>query len=144
MYGSKLQTYPRITTLLTTYDDDIKKIASVFETEDVATFVNNTKTSTPYWLVRKCIIIVAFFGGLRHTEAITLELEKITNTADGILFTHSRSKQRSDKKETKFLVPRIGDINYAAVIVNICHKAGFRTVYMSPFLNRDSGHLHSL
>ena len=30
--------------------------------------------------------------------------------------THCRVKQRSDKTESKFLVPRDGDVNYAAVV----------------------------
>jgi len=69
-YGERLQKYPRITSLLKSYDTDIKKKAPVFDTEDLETFVRSEKLSTPYWLVRKVIMIVAFFGGLRHTEDI--------------------------------------------------------------------------
>ena len=62
------------------------------------------------------MIILAYFGGLRHTELMDLELEKIVQKEGGILITHSRAKQRSDKLETRFLVPRSGDFDYAAVV----------------------------
>ena len=51
-YGLKLQTFPRLTTQLKSYDTDIKKKAAVFETRDIETFIQHPN-STPYWLVRK-------------------------------------------------------------------------------------------
>ena len=45
-----------------------------------------------------------------------LKIEKMTSQADGILVTHACSKQRSDKKDSRFLVPSSGVVNYAAVI----------------------------
>ena len=62
-YGTKLQSFPRITTLLKSYDTDVKKKAGVFETKDIDAFIEHPNRS-PYWLVRKVIIIVAYFGGL--------------------------------------------------------------------------------
>ena len=53
IYGQKLQAFPRITTLLKAYDVDIKSKAAVFETDHIASFVNNPETTYPYWLVRK-------------------------------------------------------------------------------------------
>ena len=44
-----------------------QKKAGVFETKDIDAFIEHPNR-TPYWLVRKVIIIVAYFGGLRHTE----------------------------------------------------------------------------
>ena len=44
-------------------------------------------------------MIVAFFGGLRHTEAMEINIEKVTPSEEGVIITHSRAKQRSDKKE---------------------------------------------
>ena len=46
-----------------------------------------------------------------------LQIEKMVKKNDGMLVTHCRSKQRSDKKETKFQVPNDGPGNFAAVIV---------------------------
>ena len=50
--------------------------------------------------------ILAFFGGLRHTEIMDLKLEKRKSEPEGVFIVHERAKQRSDKRESKFLVPR--------------------------------------
>ena len=49
-------------------------------------------------------------------ELMDLQIEKMVKKNDGMLVTHCRSKQRSDKKETKFLVPNDGPVNFAAII----------------------------
>ena len=49
--------------------------------------------------------MLAFFGGLCHVELINLEIEKMMKKNDVMLVTQCRSKQLSDKQETKFLVP---------------------------------------
>ena len=64
-------------------------------------------------------MIVLFFGGLRHLETSTLLIEKFNSQPEGVFITHSRSKQRSDNKETKFLIPRSESsnaLNYAEVV----------------------------
>ena len=62
------------------------------------------------------IVILAFFGGLRHCEIMELVIEKFSFTQEGVYISHQRSKQRSDKKDSKFLVPRAGETNFAMVI----------------------------
>ena len=117
MYGKKLQDFPRITRILKTFDTDIKKKAMCFESEDMANFVKNESYSSPYWLVRKVVLILSFFGGLRHQEVSQLELQNCNLTEEGIYITHFRVKQRSDKTSQRFLVPRSNEApNYAAVI----------------------------
>ena len=117
MYGKKLQDFPRITSLLKVYDTDVKKKAMCFESEDIANFVKNESYSSPFWLVRKVILILSFFGGLRHQEVMQLELQNCNITEEGVFITHYRVKQRSDKTSQRFLVPRsVGAVNYAAVI----------------------------
>ena len=66
------------------------------------------KLDTAYWEVRRAIAIVAVFGGLRMAECIDLSLEKISRGPDGFTITHTRSKQRSDKLSTKFMIPKAG------------------------------------
>ena len=62
-------------------------------------------------------MILAFFGGLRHFEIMELQLEKFRVTADGVIVTHQRAKQRSDKRESNFLIPRSSTgTNYASII----------------------------
>jgi len=116
-YGLNLQTFPRITTLLKSYDCDIKKKALTFTSEDIEQFINNSALVGPYWMVRKVTVIVAFFGGLRHTEAMDLELEKFTTSPEGVYVVHRRAKQRSDKQSSRFLIPRgSGSTDYAAIV----------------------------
>ena len=49
-------------------------------------------------------------------ELMDLQIEKMVKKNDGMLVTQCRLKQRSDKQETKFLVPNNGPVNFAAVI----------------------------
>jgi site-specific recombinase XerD len=58
--------------------------------------------------VRKAIAITAVFSGLRMIECMNLELEKINRRPEGYAITLSKAKQRSDKMNTKFLVPQEG------------------------------------
>ena len=87
-YSIKLQSFPRITTLLKSFDTDIKRKAGVFESSDIQHFIESAE-NVPYWEVRKVVIILAYFGGLRHTELMDLELEKMVQKEGGILITHS-------------------------------------------------------
>jgi len=41
---------------------DIKKKAAIFEPEDIDLFINSSNKD-PYWLVRKVIVILSYFGG---------------------------------------------------------------------------------
>ena len=96
---------------------DIKKKAKVFSKEELDRFIGDMYLGTPYWCVRKAVVITTYFGGLRKTELESLELEKIVSTPLGIEVTHARAKQRSDCKETKFLIPRNGEQpNYAEIV----------------------------
>ena len=46
-----------------------------------------------------------------------LELQKVRSDEKGVYITHSRAKQRTDKKSTVFLVPRTkGHVNFAGVL----------------------------
>ena len=103
-YGKQLQIYARLSDLLKSYNVDTKKKAEVFEKSDIINFVNQAPDE-PYWLVRKVIIILAYFGGLRQTELFDLKLERVSVKDGYLLVKHSRCKQRSDKRETAFKVP---------------------------------------
>lgn len=45
---------------------------------------------------------------------MNLQVENISSTNHGVYVTHQRSKQRNDKKDTKFVVPRAG--SYANIL----------------------------
>ena len=106
-YNKKLQDLPRITMLIKSFDTDVKVKANIFEDSDIKAFMLATMESS-YWLVRQAICIVAFLGGLRLQECQDLLLEKMVRNNDGFRIVHSRVKQRSDKRETAFVVPSQG------------------------------------
>ena len=68
--------------------------------------MNLDEIATPCWMVRQVIVCLAYYGGLRHTEMMGLQVEMCESTPEGVFVTHKRSKQRSDKRNSKFLVPR--------------------------------------
>ena len=77
--------------------------------EELDSFVSDGNINTSYQRVCKAEVLLAFFGGLRKTEAEALKLEDIISSSDGVHVTHSRAKQRSDQLCSKFLVPRWRD-----------------------------------
>ena len=106
-YNFKLQDLPRLTMLIKGYDTDIKSKAHIFEETQLKSFMlGNMECS--YWLMRQALSLVAFFGGLRLQECNDLVLEKMIRTSDGYKITHSRVKQRSDQRESVFVVPAVG------------------------------------
>ena len=74
-------------------------ILSYFQ-EELDAFVSDGNTNTPYWKVRKAVVLLAFFGGLRKTEAEALKLEDIVSSSEGVHVTHSRKK---NKEVTNFV-----------------------------------------
>ncbi len=106
-YNFKLQDLPRLTMLVKGFDTDIKNKAPIFEETQLKAFMLGTMESS-YWLVRQAMSIVSFFGGLRIQECQDLVLERIIRNNDGYKITHSRKKQRSDQRESVFIVPAAG------------------------------------
>jgi len=111
-YSVRLQELHRLTKLIKGFQQDVKHKAAIFDDVLIKGFMLG-RMENAYWLVRQAICIVAFFGGLRMQEFMDLVLEKIQRGQEGYIVTHSRVKQRrSDKVETRFLVPEVG--GYAA------------------------------
>ena len=107
-YSKKLQEYPRLKIQLKSYDTDIKEKAQIFEEDQLKQFMV-ARSQNAYWLVRQVICILAFFGGLRHGECMSLLMEKLVRGKDGFTVHFYRLKQRrTDRLESKFLVPRAG------------------------------------
>ena len=52
-YDFSLKDYPRVTTMLKSFDTDVKKKAATFWKEEFDQFVGCDDYSSPYWLVRK-------------------------------------------------------------------------------------------
>jgi len=62
--------------------------------------------SSKYWLVRKVICLVGYYGGFRNVELKSLLFENVECDSMGYWFTFSRSKQRNRLEETTICVPR--------------------------------------
>jgi hypothetical protein len=93
--------------LIKGFNTDIKTKAPIFDETQLKAFLLGNMDSS-YWLVRQATSIVAFFGGLRLQECQGLVLEKMVRTSEGYKITHSRVKQRSDQRDSVFLVPANG------------------------------------
>ena len=100
-YSKSLQQYPRLQSIIKAFDVDVKKKAHIFTKEEIGEFVRNETLSGPYWLVRKALVIIAFFGVIRHTEVMSLVLEKISIGQEGVYVVHERAKQRSDQQSSR-------------------------------------------
>ena len=93
-YSFDLRTLPRIITLLKSFEGAPKKKAAIFTVEELRAFCEAEELEGAYWLVRKAVVILAYFGGLRLTEAMSLTLEKIeARIGKGLRVYHSRAKQ---------------------------------------------------
>ena len=57
-YGFNLKNYVRVTSLIKSFDVDIKKKAEVFSTEDIDSFIQIKELVSPYWLVRKVVFYI--------------------------------------------------------------------------------------
>ena len=109
-YSFDIKSLPRVITLIKSFEGAPKKKAAIFTAEELRTFCEAPELEGAYWLVRKAVVILAYFGGLRLVEALNLVLEKIDNKKDGsIRVRHNRSKQRTDQQGTKFDVPKMKD-----------------------------------
>ena len=59
-----------------------------------------------YWLSRKVICLVGYYGGFRNVELKSLVFENVEVDSMGWWFSFSRSKQRNKLEETTICVPR--------------------------------------
>jgi len=79
--------------------------------EDIVT---DPELNSRYWLVRKAVCLVAYYGGLRTNEIRDIEFNKSFSggeksfeyDSNGFWFTFERSKQRGKVELTTVVVPR--------------------------------------
>ena len=77
-YGVDLNTYHCLKSFIKTMDTDIKKKANIFSIQDIETFFP-ADLPDKYWLVRRVICILAYFGGLRLVEVMNLQVNNSSN-----------------------------------------------------------------
>ena len=106
-YSFNMRTFPRISARMKVWlSEDVKKKAAIFTPGELKQFCEAEELEGGYWEVRKAIVVLAYFGGLRLVEATGLEVEKITPCAKGFDVVHDRAKGRTDKPSSKFTVPK--------------------------------------
>ena len=106
-YSFNMREYPRISARMKVWmSEDVKRKAAVFTPAELKQFCESEDLKGGYWEVRKAIVCLAYFGGLRLVEALGLEVEKISPGPGGFDVVHDRAKGRTDKASSKFTVPK--------------------------------------
>ena len=96
-YSFNLKQYGRLTSRLRRYDTDVKTKTDIFSPAEINRFVLAPEPSTPYWLVRKVTVCLAYYGGLRLVEVLKLSIEMCESTPEGVYVSHVRVTPRSDQ-----------------------------------------------
>lgn len=104
-FGSRLQQWPRITLQLKKYESGyIRKKAKVFTKDQIFAGLQLNLT-TPYWILRKAAICLAYCGGLRGIELRSLKVGSLHEDVEGVWVHYQQSKQKGEEKENRYLVP---------------------------------------
>jgi len=118
MYGKKLQTLPRLTMQLKSYEAGYKrKTSMIFSLLDINKFLE-TAPNENYFLHMKAVAVISFSGGLRCADLVSilcndLEFDGIT----GYWIKYTVSKQAT-AVTNKFNVA----MNYSQYITNYCNR----------------------
>jgi hypothetical protein len=110
-----LKEFPNVTNLLKSYEvgHRVKK-ASVFSPQQIEDMIVDPELTSRYWLVRKVVCLVGYYGGLRSIELRSIEFNKFFESGEasfevdqsGYWFSHERGKQRGLPEVSTFCVPR--------------------------------------
>jgi len=107
VYGVSLNTYKRVGDVLKSYESGHSvKQAGIFTPQQIEDFVTDPELSSKYWLVRKVVCLVGYYGGFRNLELKSLKFENVELDSMGYWFQFARSKQRGRLEETTICVPR--------------------------------------
>ena len=107
LYGVSLNSYKRVSDVLKSYESGhIVKQAGIFTPQQIEDFVTDPELSSKYWLVRKVVCLVGYFGGFRNIELKSLKFENCELDKMGYWFRFARSKQRGRLEPTSICIPR--------------------------------------
>jgi hypothetical protein len=107
LYGVSLNSYTRVGDVLKSYDSGhVVKKAGVFTPQQIEDFVSDPQLNSKYWLVRKVVCLVGYYGGFRNKELKSLKFENCELDSMGYWFTFQRAKQRGRLEETSICIPR--------------------------------------
>ena len=107
LFGVSLNSYSRVGDVLKSYECGHKvKRAGIFTPQQIEDFVTDPELSSKYWLVRKVVCLIGYYGGFRNIELKSLKFENCEVDQMGYWFQFARSKQRGRLEETSICVPR--------------------------------------
>ncbi len=107
VHGVRLQSFTRVGDLLKNYGGGyVPKQAAIFTCQQIEDFLLDPTLSSKYWLVRKVICLLGYFGGFRSCELKSLKFENCQLDSVGYWFTFKRSKQRGKQEPSHVCIPR--------------------------------------
>jgi len=107
VFGVSLNSYSRVGDVLKSYDSGhVVKKAGIFTPQQIEDFVTDPALSSKYWLVRKVVCLVGYYGGFRNKELKSLKFENVECDSMGYWFHFNRAKQRGRLEQTSICVPR--------------------------------------
>ena len=107
VFGVSLNSYTRVGDILKSYDSGhVVKQAGIFTPQQIEDFVSDPQLSSKYWLVRKVVCLVGYYGGFRNVELKSLKFENCELDAMGYWFSFPRCKQRGRVEQTTICIPR--------------------------------------
>ena len=102
-----LNSYTRVGDVLKSYDSGYKvKQAGIFTPQQIEDFISDTELSSKYWLVRKAVCLIGYYGGFRNVELKSLKFENCELDSMGYWFHFARCKQRGRVEDTSICIPR--------------------------------------
>jgi integrase len=75
-----------------------KKKAKILDEEQVMDFMTKAPNENKYYLVRKAVVVVNIYGGLRGKELRDLDRSNVKSTTKGYKITYLVSKGLKEKK----------------------------------------------
>ena len=107
LYGVSMNSFTRVADVLKSYECGYKvKRAGIFTPQQIEDFVSDPELSSKYWLVRKAVCLIGYYGGFRNVELKSLKFENCECDEMGYWFQFNRSKQRGRLEATSICIPR--------------------------------------
>ena len=76
-----------------------KKKAKILDEEETLEFMTKAPNHNRYWLVRKAIVAINLYGGLRGQKIRDIDRSDVKPITNGYEITYWVSKRRKDKKK---------------------------------------------
>jgi hypothetical protein len=121
LYGEPFSDFKGVRAFLKKCNEEDAKVEySIFSLEDIETFAKDDNLHSKYWLVRKAVVAIYYFGGLFSREARHVMYENVTIKPDGI---HVKYSKETGKDQT---MVRLSICSIRKVYVSISKNVGIK------------------